>query len=166
MVASASDEIWSNGSACGRRYRVTCIGATNDGAYPCNGNSVEVTIVDYCPSTSCPATMELSREAFGAIADLDAASSCYGNANKGTMIAAASNAIWDNRGACGRKYKVRCIGATNQGGYPCNGNSVVVTVVDYCPPSGCHATMDLSREAFRAIAKLDAGKIKISYTPV
>ncbi|KAK8954624.1 EG45-like domain containing protein [Platanthera zijinensis] len=90
-------------------------------------------------------------------------SSCYGYEDKGTMIAAASDEIWDNRAACGRQYTVTCTGATNQGGYPCNGNSVVVTIVDYCPPPGCQATMDLSQEAFAAIANTDAGKILISY---
>ncbi|KAK9288305.1 hypothetical protein L1049_016756 [Liquidambar formosana] len=80
------------------------------------------------------------------------------------MIAAASDAIWDNRGACGRKYEVKCTGATNQGDpHPCTGQeSVVVTIVDYCPP-GCQGTIDLSQEAFASIANPDAGKIKISF---
>lgn len=79
------------------------------------------------------------------------------------MIAAASNAIWDNRAACGRKYRVKCTGATNQGvPKPCKGNSVVVKIVDFCPP-GCRGTIDLSQEAFAAIANPDAGKIKIEF---
>ncbi|KAG0471852.1 hypothetical protein HPP92_016398 [Vanilla planifolia] len=82
------------------------------------------------------------------------------------MIAAASDAIWDNRAACGRRYRVTCIGATNQVPYPCNGNSVDVTIVDYCPPPGCRATIDLSQEAFSAIANLDAGNIRISYNQI
>ncbi|XVE85577.1 hypothetical protein DITRI_Ditri17bG0101600 [Diplodiscus trichospermus] len=50
------------------------------------------------------------------------------------MIAAASDAIWDNGAACGRKYKVTCIGATNQHPHPCIGKRhVVVKIVDYCP---------------------------------
>ncbi|CAA6670523.1 unnamed protein product [Spirodela intermedia] len=76
-------------------------------------------------------------------------SACYGNQNKGVMIAAASDAIWGNRAACGRKYRVTCTG-------------VVVTIVDYCPP-GCQGTIDLSRKAFSTIANLDAGKIQIRY---
>ncbi|KDP34255.1 hypothetical protein JCGZ_07826 [Jatropha curcas] len=55
---------------------------------------------------------------------------CYGNANKGVMIAAASDAIWNNGAACGRKYRVRCTGATNNGPPPCKGGSVDVTIVD------------------------------------
>ncbi|XP_068342604.1 EG45-like domain containing protein [Pyrus communis] len=93
-------------------------------------------------------------------------SSCNGYQNDGVMIAAASDAIWGNRAACGRRYSVTCIGATNQGvPQPCKGNSVVVKIVDYCPP-GCQGTIDLSQEAFAAIANPDAGKIKIRYTQV
>ncbi|KAJ0965362.1 hypothetical protein J5N97_026500 [Dioscorea zingiberensis] len=93
-------------------------------------------------------------------------SSCYGYEDKGVMIAAASDAIWDNRAACGRRYSVTCTGATNQGvPQPCKGTSVVVTIVDYCP-AGCQATIDLSQEAFSAIANPDAGKILIEYTQV
>ncbi|GMY35485.1 EG45-like domain containing protein [Fagus crenata] len=91
-------------------------------------------------------------------------SSCYGYQDNGVMIAAASDAIWANRAACGRMYRVKCIGGTNQGvPQPCKGTSVVVKIVDYCPP-GCQGTIDLSKEAFSIIANPDAGKIKIEYT--
>ncbi|XP_022724978.1 EG45-like domain containing protein [Durio zibethinus] len=95
-------------------------------------------------------------------------SSCYGYDNEGVMIAAASDAIWDNRAACGRKYEVRCIGATNQGDpHPCRGNEhVVVKIVDYCPSPACQGTIDLSQEAFAAIANPDAGKIQISFQQI
>ncbi|KAG5563787.1 hypothetical protein RHGRI_000099 [Rhododendron griersonianum] len=90
-------------------------------------------------------------------------SSCNGFQNDGVMIAAASDAIWDNRAACGRMYSVRCTGPTNQGvPQPCTGQSVVVKVVDYCPP-GCASTIDLSQEAFAVIADPNAGKINIEY---
>ncbi|RWR91335.1 EG45-like domain-containing protein [Cinnamomum micranthum f. kanehirae] len=91
-------------------------------------------------------------------------SSCYGYENDGVMIAAASDAIWDNRAACGRQYKVTCTGATNEGvPHPCRGSStVLVKIVDYCP-AGCRGTIDLSQEAFASIADPDAGKIKITY---
>ncbi|XP_062165392.1 EG45-like domain containing protein [Alnus glutinosa] len=93
-------------------------------------------------------------------------SSCYGYQNDGVMIAAASDAIWGNRAACGRRYRVKCIGATNQGvPQPCKGTNVVVKIVDYCPP-GCRGTIDLSQEAFSMIANPDAGKINIEYTQV
>ncbi|XP_050230846.1 EG45-like domain containing protein [Mercurialis annua] len=90
-------------------------------------------------------------------------SSCYGNSEEGVMIAAASDALWDDRAACGRKYKVTCLSATNQGDpHPCTGNSVVVKIVDYCP-SGCRGTIDLSQEAFAHIANPDAGKVNIAF---
>uniref|UniRef100_A0A5B7BI84 Putative EG45-like domain containing protein n=1 Tax=Davidia involucrata TaxID=16924 RepID=A0A5B7BI84_DAVIN len=93
-------------------------------------------------------------------------SSCYGYQNNGVMIAAASDAIWNNRAACGRNYRVRCTGPTNQGvPQPCRGQSIVVKIVDYCPP-GCQGTIDLSQEAFAMIADPNAGKIKIEYTQV
>ncbi|KAM7474487.1 hypothetical protein LguiB_021730 [Lonicera macranthoides] len=75
-----------------------------------------------------------------------------------------SEEIWDNGGACGRKYTVKCVGATNQGDqHPCNGNSVEVTIVDFCPPGSCRATIDLSEEAFSSIAHTNAGKIDVDY---
>ncbi|XP_022751628.1 EG45-like domain containing protein [Durio zibethinus] len=90
-------------------------------------------------------------------------SSCNGFQNDGVMIAAASDAIWNNRAACNKRYSVRCTGATNLGvPQPCRGGSIVVTVVDYCPP-GCQGTIDLSQEAFAMIADPNAGKIQIEY---
>ncbi|KAI8024420.1 EG45-like domain containing protein [Camellia lanceoleosa] len=90
-------------------------------------------------------------------------SACYGYQDKGKMIAAASDAIGGKK-ACGRKYKVTCTGPTNKGvPHPCTGKSVVVTVVDYCPP-GCRATIDLSQDAFAIVAHRNAGKINIKYT--
>ncbi|KAH7516234.1 hypothetical protein FEM48_Zijuj10G0113600 [Ziziphus jujuba var. spinosa] len=92
-------------------------------------------------------------------------SACYGYKNEGVMIAAASNAIWENDGACGRKYRVRCLSGKNKGvEKPCKPNqNVVVTIVDFCPPPGCHGTIYLSQEAFQSIADLDAGVINIDF---
>ncbi|KAG1330804.1 putative EG45-like domain containing protein 1 [Cocos nucifera] len=81
------------------------------------------------------------------------------------MIAAASDAIYANGAACGRRYSVRCTGATNPVPHPCTGSGgVVVTIVDHC--AGCQATLDLSYQVFAAIANPIAGKIKIDYTQV
>ncbi|KAL7257581.1 hypothetical protein ACSBR1_003817 [Camellia fascicularis] len=81
------------------------------------------------------------------------------------MIAAASDAI-EGKATCGRNYKVTCTGPTNQGvPHPCTGKSVVVTIVDYCPP-GCRGTIDLSQDAFAIIADRNAGKVNIEYTQV
>ncbi|KZV55345.1 hypothetical protein F511_24662 [Dorcoceras hygrometricum] len=90
-------------------------------------------------------------------------SACYGFQNYGVMIAAASDVIYGNKAPCGRRYSVTCTGATNKGvPHPCTGQSVVVTVVDYCPP-GCRGTIDLSQEAFALIANPDAGKVNIEF---
>ncbi|KAL2317178.1 hypothetical protein Fmac_031054 [Flemingia macrophylla] len=92
-------------------------------------------------------------------------SACYGYQDEGTMIAAASEAIYANGAACGKMYKITCTGATNNGvTQPCKGGSVTVKIVDLCPSPGCQATFDLSQEAFSAIANTDAGKIQIDYT--
>ncbi|KMT03545.1 hypothetical protein BVRB_8g192220 [Beta vulgaris subsp. vulgaris] len=93
-------------------------------------------------------------------------SSCYGFDNQGTMIAAASADIFQNRAACGRSYRVTCVSGTNQGvPQPCRGGSVTVRVVDLCP--GCSANgLDLSQEAFSMIADPNAGRINIEFTPV
>jgi expansin (peptidoglycan-binding protein) len=94
---------------------------------------------------------------------MHAASACFGNAEEGTMIAAASEAFWDGGAACGDSYAVSCTGATNQGvPHPCTGRTVTVRIVDLCP-AGCRGTIDLSQEAFAAIADPDAGKILIEY---
>ncbi|XP_074570383.1 EG45-like domain containing protein [Curcuma longa] len=92
-------------------------------------------------------------------------SSCFGNEDRGVLIAAAGDSIWDNRAACGRSYRVSCTGGTNAVPNPCRGGSVTITIVDYCP--GCASrgvTMDLSQEAFATIANPDAGRIQIDYT--
>lgn len=91
-----------------------------------------------------------------------AASACYGNTPEGTMIAAASDPLWNGGKICGTYFKVTCTGPTNPVPHPCTGRSVTVKIVDHCP--GCGGTLDLSREAFTAIANPVAGIIKIDYT--
>ncbi|TVU08623.1 hypothetical protein EJB05_42032, partial [Eragrostis curvula] len=93
-------------------------------------------------------------------------SACYGYQDQGTMIAAASDALWDGGAACGRMYTVSCAGGTNATPNPCKGGSVTVKIVDRCPSPGCQATLDLSQQAFDAIGNLDAGKILINYNQV
>ncbi|MFS7917914.1 putative rlpA-like protein, double-psi beta-barrel [Helianthus anomalus] len=64
--------LYNNGATCGRRYHVTCTGRTNDGILqPCTGRSVDVTVVDLCP-TCATRQIDLSREAFAVIANPDA----------------------------------------------------------------------------------------------
>ncbi|KAL2232749.1 UNVERIFIED_CONTAM: Expansin-A4 [Sesamum indicum] len=92
-------------------------------------------------------------------------SSCYGFENQGTMIAAANAALFNNSAACGRRYRVRCTGSTNQGiPQPCRNGEITVKIVDMCP--GCEANqVDLSLQAFATIADLDAGRINIDFNP-
>ncbi|KAL7224573.1 hypothetical protein ACSBR1_025942 [Camellia fascicularis] len=66
MIAAASDPLWNNGAICGKKFRVTCTGATNPVPKPCTGNNVTVKIVDHCPG--CGGTLDLSKEAFATIA--------------------------------------------------------------------------------------------------
>ncbi|XP_057787763.1 EG45-like domain containing protein isoform X2 [Salvia miltiorrhiza] len=92
-------------------------------------------------------------------------SSCYGFEDRGTMVAAANPALFNNRAACGQRYTVRCTGPTNQGvPQPCRNGPITVTIVDLCP--GCAADqIDLSEQAFNAIADPNAGRILIDYNP-
>lgn len=74
-----------------------------------------------------------------------------------------SHGLWNNRGACGWYYKVTCIGGANAAPHPCRGGSVTVKVTDLC--DSCAGDLNLSQEAFNAIADPRAGKIKIRYDP-
>ncbi|XP_054795552.1 EG45-like domain containing protein [Prosopis cineraria] len=93
-------------------------------------------------------------------------SACYGYQDQGTMIAAASDSIWNNGAACGKMYRITCTSGTNSVPQPCKGGSVTVKIVDRCPSPGCQATIDLSQEAFSVIANPDAGKVNIDYVQV
>ncbi|CAN4084323.1 unnamed protein product [Withania somnifera] len=88
-------------------------------------------------------------------------SACYGNKPQGTIIAAASDALWAGGKICGKTFNVTCTGPTNAVPHPCTGKSIVVKIVDHCP--GCGGTLDLSKEAFSTIANPVAGVIKINY---
>ncbi|KAL2481018.1 putative EG45-like domain containing protein 1 [Abeliophyllum distichum] len=93
-------------------------------------------------------------------------SACYGFQDQGTMIAAANPSLYNNGEACGRRYRVKCTGATNQGvPQPCTGNEVTVKIVDLCPGCG-NDQLDLSQEAFSVVANPDAGRIKTDYNQV
>ncbi|KAI3444100.1 hypothetical protein Pfo_000765 [Paulownia fortunei] len=93
-------------------------------------------------------------------------SACYGFQDQGTMIAAANPGLYNNGAACGRRYRVRCTGPTNQGiPQPCRNGEITVRIVDLCP--GCGANqLDLSQQAFSRIANPDAGRIRIDYNQV
>ncbi|XP_039855382.1 EG45-like domain containing protein [Panicum virgatum] len=67
MVAAASDSFRNNGAVCGRCYRVRS-------GNPCKGgSSVVVKIMDECASSDgCQSTIDLFKQAFAKIANLDA----------------------------------------------------------------------------------------------
>ncbi|KAM0013493.1 putative EG45-like domain containing protein, plant [Helianthus debilis subsp. tardiflorus] len=90
-------------------------------------------------------------------------STCFGFEDRGVKILAANRGLFNNRAACGTRYRVTCTSGTNAGvRQPCKGTSVDVTVVDLCP--GCAGNqVDLSQEAFAVIANPDAGRINIEY---
>ncbi|KAG2584624.1 hypothetical protein PVAP13_6KG315100 [Panicum virgatum] len=73
MVAAASDSFRNNGAVCGRCYR--CTGAAyGRSGNPCKGgSSVVVKIMDECASSDgCQSTIDLFKQAFAKIANLDA----------------------------------------------------------------------------------------------
>ncbi|KAL6012281.1 hypothetical protein ACLOJK_002760 [Asimina triloba] len=91
------------------------------------------------------------------------ASACYQNQDKGVMITGVSDALWDGGRACGKRYAVRCTGATNTAPHPCRDNKeVTVTVVDYCR-TPCYGLFNLYQDAFNIIADPNAGNVKIDY---
>ncbi|KAJ7520943.1 hypothetical protein O6H91_19G031200 [Diphasiastrum complanatum] len=95
-------------------------------------------------------------------------SSCFGfdkdQFPAGNLFAAASEYLWNDRKACGKHFRVSCVGGTNLGvAKPCKPGSVIVRIVDKCPSPGCQGTLDLSAEAFKTIADPNAGKVMISY---
>lgn len=57
--------------------------------------------------------------------NIELASKCYGYEDHGIFLAGASDEIWKKGSACGRRYKFKCIGATNLEPQPCkDGNAL------------------------------------------
>ncbi|KAL7168382.1 hypothetical protein ACSBR2_038758 [Camellia fascicularis] len=82
---------------------------------------------------------------------------------QGGYFVAASDGVWDNGAACGRRYRMRCISGRKR---PCKDNSIVVQVVDACRSNPCQATFILSNQAFDAISKLPDAKINVEYAQI
>lgn len=91
------------------------------------------------------------------------ASSCFGFRNQGIMIAADNPAVYDGGKACGRLYKVTCLGGTNNIPNPCKRGEVTVKIVALCARCGADE-ISLSRDAFSRIANLKAGRVRVEYT--
>lgn len=76
------------------------------------------------------------------------------------LFVAASDGIWDNGAACGRKYRLRCLSGLRR---PCKEDTITVEVVDVCRNNPCPATMVLSNKAFDAISRIPSAKINVEY---
>ncbi|KAL3746597.1 hypothetical protein ACJRO7_015543 [Eucalyptus globulus] len=81
----------------------------------------------------------------------------------GNLFMAMSEGLWDNRAACGRRYRLRCPSGSNG---PCKDGTVDVTVVDCCPKSPCPSTILLSTNRFSAISEYSSAKIKAEYIQI
>lgn len=81
--------------------------------------------------------------------------------DRALLLAGASEEIWKKGNACEKKYSVKCTGATKPEPQPCKDGFVIVVVVDYCRPPQCHATLNLSQDAFFFIVNFTAGRVKI-----
>ncbi|KAI3845973.1 hypothetical protein MKW92_012381 [Papaver armeniacum] len=79
---------------------------------------------------------------------------------EGGLFAAASNGLWDNGAACGRRYRIRCISGPNR---PCKDGTIVVQIVDACRSKSCPSTLVLSNKAFDAISRNSDTKINMEY---
>jgi len=78
---------------------------------------------------------------------------CGGHNTSNDRIVALSKAIWNRGGRCGDMIKI-----TNAK----NGKTVTVKVVDECPECSA-ASLDLSPAAFKKLASLSEGQIKINW---
>nr|XP_043630165.1 EG45-like domain containing protein [Erigeron canadensis] len=92
-------------------------------------------------------------------------SACYGFQDKGVMIAAANEDLFQGGAACGKYFQVTCTGETSRGEpHPCTSTpTVTVMITDLCPPISCQGNLDLSHETFSMIANPDAGEIEVFY---
>ena len=93
-----------------------------------------------------------------------AATKCGGNNSDqfppGNMFVAVSEGLWDNGGACGRKYRLTCLSGTNR---PCKPGTIEVLVVDLCPSRPCSANFLLSRNAFSALSSNSNARLNLEY---
>ena len=98
-----------------------------------------------CPAAPAAATGE------GTYYAADGTGSCSFEASSDHMVAALNAADYDHAAWCGA-----CLAVTGPMG------TIMVRVVDQCP--GCaHGDLDLSKEAFAAIAPLSAGRVPITW---
>lgn len=88
------------------------------------------------------------------------ASTCFGGADEGNMVAAIPQALYDQGYQCGQTLTVSC----QAQGYPCkDSRSINVKIVEKCT-SPAPNIISLSRDAFAEIAYVDAGSIPIEFS--
>lgn len=81
------------------------------------------------------------------------------------MVAGLSDKLWAGGSMCGKRFTVKCVRGTNEAPHPCRPNTnVVVQIVDYCRPP-CNGDINLSQDAFEAIADRNAGNVVVDYSP-
>ncbi|KAJ8767307.1 hypothetical protein K2173_017351 [Erythroxylum novogranatense] len=90
-------------------------------------------------------------------------SACYGVGYTGPLVTGVSATLWDNKRACGKKMRVRCVRGANKALNPCKPGSVDVKIVDFCREP-CEGTINLTKDAFSKIASTEAGKVVVDYT--
>ncbi|KAL3622119.1 hypothetical protein CASFOL_033530 [Castilleja foliolosa] len=66
LFVAVSEGLWDNGAACGRRYRIKCTSSKTK-KKKCKDGTIDVTVVDYCKTKPCPATIMFSNHAFYSI---------------------------------------------------------------------------------------------------
>lgn len=81
----------------------------------------------------------------------------YDASPQNLMVAAMNAPQWENSAVCGM-----CVEVTGPKG---DANKIVVRIVDLCPECKM-GDLDLSEQAFAAIAEPAAGRVKISWQPV
>ncbi|WQF79283.1 Putative rlpA-like protein, double-psi beta-barrel [Colletotrichum destructivum] len=84
---------------------------------------------------------------------------CYGsNANQfppGNLFVAASDGLWDNGAACGRRYRMRCLSSTKGA---CKTGTVDVRVVDLARKPG--NTIDVSQDVWAQLVNTNSGETR------
>ncbi|XP_058074482.1 EG45-like domain containing protein [Magnolia sinica] len=98
---------------------------------------------------------------------LDAATRCRGYNREqfpeNGLFAAASQAVWDNGAACGRKYQIQCLSGLR---HPCKDGTIEVEIVDLCRNNPCPAMLVLSNIAFEAISRTPNTKVGINFAQI
>ncbi|XP_030456266.2 EG45-like domain containing protein [Syzygium oleosum] len=71
MIPGVRDELWNNGTPCGPMPTVRSAKPPDRLPHPCKDGVITVKVVDYCRQP-CNGVINLSRDAFARIANLDA----------------------------------------------------------------------------------------------